>query len=327
MVLDAHNRAFAFFGGVPNRLIYDNLKTVVDTILVGKDRHFNRRFMALANHYLFEPVACTPASGWEKGQIENQVGNIREWLFTPKARFESFTVLNDWLASRCRELAERKHPVETTRTIADCFLQEGPSLRVITSTFDGYVEQMMRVSSTCLVRVERNRYSVPADFAGKVVSVRLTAEKVRIVAENKIIADHERRFGRDQLICDPWHYLPVLEKKPGALRNGAPFLDWDLPLPIRLVRDLVLKQPKGDRAFVELLLAAREVGLEALQVACELTLDGGVITAAVVMNELRRLTAPPRPHAISLPDQLRLQVEPLADCSRYDRLRGGQYVH
>ena len=278
-------------------------------------------------YYLFEPVACTPASGWEKGQIENQVGNIREWLFTPRACFESFAALNDWLATRCRELAERKHPVEPTRTIADCFLQEGPHLRVIASPFDGYVEQMMRVSSTCLVRVERNRYSVPADFAGKVVSIRLYADKVRIVAEHRIIADHERRFGRDQLICDPWHYLPVLEKKPGSLRNGAPFLDWDLPLPIRLVRDRVLKQPKGDRAFVELLLAAREFGLEALQVACELMLDGGVITAAVVMNELRRLTAPPRPHSISLPDQLRLQVEPLADCGRYDRLRGGQYVH
>ena len=89
----------------------------------------------------------------------------------------------------------------------------------------------------------------------------------------------------------------------------------------------MLKQPKGDRAFVEMLLAAREFGLGALQVACELTLDGGVVTAAVVMNELRRLTAPPRPNSISLPDQLRLQVEPLADCGRYDRLRGGQYVH
>ena len=189
------------------------------------------------------------------------------------------------------------------------------------------IEQMMRVSSTCLVRVERNRYSVPADFAGKVVSVRLYADKVTVVAENKIIAGHQRRFGRDQLICDPWHYLPVLEKKPGALRNGAPFVEWDLPVAIQLVRDRVLKQPKGDRAFVELLLAAREVGLEALQVACELTLDGGVITASVVMNELRRLTAPPRHSNLSLPDQLRLQVEPLADCSRYDRLRGGQYVH
>lgn len=327
MVLDAHNRAFAFFGGVPKRMIYDNLKTVVDTILVGKDRHFNRRFMALANHYLFEPVACTPASGWEKGQIENQVGNVREWLFTPKACFESFAALNDWLSSRCRELAERKHPVETTRSIADCFLQEGSSLRAISCPFDGYVEEMMRVSSTCLVRVERNRYSVPADFAGKVVSVRLYADKVTVVAENQLIAAHQRRFGRDQLICDPWHYLPVLEKKPGSLRNGVPFVEWDLPVAIQLVRDRVLKQTKGDRAFVELLLAAREVGLEALQVACELTLDGGVITAAVVMNELRRLTAPPRPVDLSLPAQLRLQVEPLADCSRYDHLRGGLYVH
>ena len=102
MVFDAHNRAFAFFGGVPLRMVYDNLKAVVETIFTGKERLFNRRFMVLANHYLFEPVACTPASGWEKGQVENQVGNIREWLFTPLARFASFEALNEWLsASGC----------------------------------------------------------------------------------------------------------------------------------------------------------------------------------------------------------------------------------
>ena len=327
MVFDAHNRAFAFFGGVPLRMVYDNLKAVVETILVGKERRFNRRFMALVNHYLFEPVACTPASGWEKGQVENQVGNIREWLFTPMARFASFADLNDWLAIRCRELAERKHPTESGRTIADCFAQEAASLRAITATFDGYVEQMLRVSSTCLVRTDRNRYSVPANFAGKVVSVRSTAQQIRIVADGEVIAEHVRRFGSEQLICDPWHYLPVLEKKPGALRNGAPFVEWDLPVPIQLVRDRILKQPKGDRAFVELLLVAREVGIETLGVACELTLECGIVTAAVVMNELRRLTAPARPAEINMPDQLRLQVEPLADCSRYDHLRGGQYVH
>ncbi len=129
------------------------------------------------------------------------------------------------------------------------------------------------------------------------------------------------------MICDSGHYLSVLEKKPGSLRNGAPFVEWDLPVPIQLVRDCVLKQPKGDRAFVELLLAAREVGLEVLQVACELTLDGGVITAAVVMNELRRLTAPPRPAEGSLAGKWRLRVVRLADCSRYGHLRAGQYVH
>jgi transposase len=326
MVFDAHNRAFAFFGGVPQRMVYDNLKAVVETIFAGKERLFNRRFMVLANHYLFEPVACTPASGWEKGQVENQVGNIREWLFTPLARFASFEALNDWLATRCRELAARKHPVTPEQSIAACFITEQLALRRITAPFDGYVEHMLRVSSTCLVVLDRNRYSVPAAFAGRAVSVRSTATQVRIVADGAVIAEHARRFGRDQLICDPWHYLPILERKPGALRNGVPFLDWNLPTSIRLVRDRILKQPKGDRAFVELLLMAREVGLEPLQVACELVLDGAVVTASVVMNEMRRLVAPGQPIMLNVPDMLKLQIEPLADCGRYDHLREVSHV-
>ena len=152
--------------------------------------------------------------------------------------------------------------------------------------------------------------------------MRTTATRVRIVADGAIVAEHARRYGRDQLICDPWHYLPILERKPGALRNGVPFQQWDLPTPIRLVRDRILKQPKGDRAFVELLMMAREFGLEPLQVACELVLDGNVITAAVVMNEMRRLIAPSTPTMLNVPDMLKLQTEPLADCSRYDHLRG-----
>jgi hypothetical protein len=321
MVFDAHNRAFAFFGGVPLRMVYDNLKAVVEAIFTGKARLFNRRFMVLANHYLFEPVACTPASGWEKGQVENQVGNIREWLFTPLARFASFEALNEWLATRCRELAARKHPVTPERSIAACFVQEQSSLRKILAPFDGYVEHMVRVSSTCLVVLDRNRYSVPAAYAGRAVSVRSTAGGVSIVADGAVIAEHARRFGRDQLICDPWHYLPILERKPGALRNGVPFQDWDLPVAIQRVRDRILKQPKGDRAFVELLIMARDVGLEALEVACELVLEGNVVTAPVVMNAMRRLLAPAQPDSLAIPDMLKLQIEPRADCGRYDHLR------
>ena len=326
MVFDAHNRAFAFFGGVPLRMIYDNLKAVVDTIFIGKERLFNRRFMVLANHYLFEPVACTPASGWEKGQVENQVGNIRQWLFTPLARFASFAALNEWLATRCRELAARKHPVTPEQSIAACFITEQLALRRITATFDGYVEHMLRVSSTCLVVLDRNRYSVPAAFAGRAVSVRSTATEVRVVADGAVIAEHARRFGRDQLICDPWHYLPILERKPGALRNGVPFLDWDLPTSIQLVRDRILKQPKGDRAFVELLMMARDVGLDVLEVACELVLDSTVVTTSIVLNEMRRLVAPDQPILLNVPDMLKLQIEPLADCGRYDHLREVSHV-
>ena len=327
MVLDAHNRAFQFFGGVPARLIYDNLKTVVDTVYTGKARKFNRRFLTLANHYLFEPVACTPASGWEKGQVENQVGNIREWLFTPLARFASFAELNDWLATRCTELAERKHPTQRSRTIAQCFADEQSLLRPVTAHFDGYVEQMLRVSSTCLVRVDRNRYSVPASFAGKAVSIRTTAAQVRVVADGSVIAAHTRSFGREQLVCDPWHYLPVLEKKPGALRDGAPFVLWDLPNPIKLVRARILKQDKGDRAFVELLMLAGEAGLDKLTVACELAIEGGTVSAPIVMNALRRLIAPQLSAVhIDVPDGIALTLEPLANCQRYDYLLGAHYA-
>ncbi len=332
MVLDAHNQAFAFFGGVPKRMVYDNLKTVVDAIFVGKERQFNRRFLTLANHYLFEPVACTPESGWEKGQVENQVGNIREWLFTPLAKFEDFAALNIWLATRCRELANRTHPEQTSRTIAECFAEEQPLLMPVKACFEGYVEETKRVSQLCLIRIDRNRYSVPAKWANTVVSVRVTASQVKMVAEGQIIAEHARCFGRDQLVCDPWHYLLVLEKKPGALRHGAPFQNWDLPVSIQVVKDRILKQAKGDQAFVDLLLMARSLGdsgLDALEIACDLTLETGIISAAIVLNEMRRLTETVRQQflndiPLSMP---KLALEPQANCSRYDELRSVRHVH
>ena len=327
MVMDAHNRAFAFYGGVPKQLIYDNLKTVVDCIFVGKERQFNRRFMALANHYLFEPVACTPAAGWEKGQVENQVGNVREWLFTPRAKFESFDDLNAWLAKRCEELTQRKHPSQPSQTVADSFAQERPLLRPISQPFAGYVEHLTKVSKLCLVRWDRNAYSVPAEWVGKVVSVRITAHQIRIVAEGQTIAEHPRCFSYDQLICNPWHYLPVLEKKPGALRHGAPFQDWELPKAIQSVRQTLLKQPQGDRAFVDCLLLAREHGLDVLETACELTLETGAVTGSLIQNAMRRLAEPARPKPLNAVQDLPLQTEPQANPQRYDHLLGAYRVH
>lgn len=201
MVLDAHVRAFTAFGGAPKRMVYDNLKTVVEAVFAGKARQFNRRFLALANHYLFEPVACTPESGWEKGQIENQVGNVREWLFTPTQRFADYAELNAWLAKRCEELAGRKHPEQTGRTIADCFAEEQLLLIPVKADFEGYIEKTMRVASTCLLKIDHNRYSVPAEWANRVVSVRISAERLRIVAEGKVIAEHPLCYGRNELIC------------------------------------------------------------------------------------------------------------------------------
>jgi putative Mg2+ transporter-C (MgtC) family protein len=102
MVLDAHDRAFAFFKGACTRGIYDNMKTAVDAVFVGRERAYNRRFLQMCGHYLVDPVACTPASGWEKGQVENQVGVVRQRFFAPRVRAKSYEELNACWKRRLR---------------------------------------------------------------------------------------------------------------------------------------------------------------------------------------------------------------------------------
>ncbi len=215
MVFDAHIRALEYFGGVPRKIIYDNPKTIVQTIYQGKQRQFNRRFLCLMNHYLIEPVACTPAAGWEKGQVERQVGVMRQRLFTPRVKFADLDELNEWLELRCQQLGSRSHPTDKDRTIDEMFVEEAAALRPAMAAFDGYYEQMARVHSTCLVHYDRNQYSVPCDYVGKAVSVRAYADRIVAVADDQTIATHPRSFARGQTCFDPWHYVPVLQYKPG----------------------------------------------------------------------------------------------------------------
>jgi hypothetical protein len=128
MVFDAHDRAFAMFKGTCGRGIYDNMKTAVETVFVGKNRLYNRRFLQMCSHYLVEPVACTPAAGWEKGQVENQVGFVRERFFTPRLRFTSYDELNAWLTDKCIAYAKaHPHPELTGQTIWEVFKPSGRS--------------------------------------------------------------------------------------------------------------------------------------------------------------------------------------------------------
>jgi transposase len=148
MVFDAHERAFAFFKGVPKRGIYDNMKTAVDSVFVGKERAFNRRFAQLMSHHLVEPTACTPAAGWEKGQVENQVGFVRRRFFSPRLKFKSYEDLNAWLSDRCIVLAKtHPHPVETAKTVFQMFEAERPLLMPYRGAFDGFHAMSAAVSS------------------------------------------------------------------------------------------------------------------------------------------------------------------------------------
>ena len=322
MVFDAHDRAFRLFGGACQRGIYDNMTTAVESVFIGKKRQFNRRFLQMCSHYLVEPTACTPAAGWEKGQVENQVGNTREQLFTPRLRFQTLAELNGWLADRC--IADAKttaHPEIKDRTIWDVFQEERASLMELRGFFDGFVEKAVRASTTCLITADHNRYSVDARAAGRMVLVRSHAERIVVLCNNEVVADHPRHFRRDQIIYDPWHYLPVLVRKPGALRNGAPFKDWDLPPALAQVRAKLTAYPDGERQFVKVLGAVLDHGLAAVEVACEEALEAGIASGDVILTVLARQRQPAPPPSITTPDALRLKCEPVADCGRYDSIR------
>jgi len=322
MVFDAHDRAFALFKGTCGRGIYDNMKTAVDTVFVGKNRLYNRRFLQMCSHYLVEPVACTPASGWEKGQVENQVGLVRERFFTPRLRFKSYDEMNTWLLDRCIAYAKaHHHPELTGQTIWDVFEAERPKLVPYAGRFDGFHAVPASVSKTCLVRFDNNKYSVAAGTVGRPVEVHAYADRIVIRQDGRIVGEHSRSFGRGETIYDPWHYVPVLARKPGALRNGAPFKDWVLPAAMERIRRKLAGADDGNRQMVDILTAVITDGLPAVEAACAEALAQGVHSADVVLNILARQRNPDPPPTIFTPAALTLRHAPVADCARYDNLR------
>ncbi len=322
MVFDAHERAFAFFRGACGRGVYDNMKTAVETIFVGKDRQYNRRFLQMCSHHLVEPVACTPASGWEKGQVENQVGLVRERFFTPRLRFKTFDELNAWLMDKCIAYAKgHAHPERADRTVWEVFEEERPRLIPYRGRFDGFHALPASVSKTCLVRFDNNKYSVNASAVGRPVEIHAYADRIVIRQDGRIVAEHARCFGRGETIYDPWHYVPVLARKPGALRNGAPFKDWVLPGALARVRRKLAGSDDGDRQMVAILAAVLTDGLPAVEAGCAEALENGVHSADVVLNILARRRDPEPAAVIATPEALRLTHAPIADCARYDQLR------
>jgi transposase len=325
MVFDAHDRAFHALGGSCRRGIYDNMSTAVDVVFVGKARVFNRRFLQLCSHHLVEPVACTPGAAWEKGQVERQVDDVRDRLFRPRPRVASLAELNRWLADRVIALAkETAHPEQPERTVWQVYEEERRFLIPFAGRFAGYSERPARVTKTCLVHFDSNRYSVDCRMAGRVVQLRAYADRVVATHDGQSVAEHPRYFGRGRTVYDVRHYLAVLQRKPGAIRNGAPFQPGELPSALAEVRRRLADRADGERQCVAILSAILEYDLATVEAACAEALSQNAVSADIVLSLLHRgdprrrqpgLSAP-----IAVPERLRLQREPAADPGRYDAL-------
>ena len=330
MLFDAHNHAFRVLGGVSERGIYDNMKTAVDKVGRGKQRQVNARFRAMVSHFLYEAEFCNPAAGWEKGQVEKNVRDVRHRLLQDAPAFVDLAALNDWLEQRCQALwTEIAHPELADRSIAEVLEDERRALMAMPPPFDGFVEHTKRVSPTCLIVFERNRYSIPAAFANRVISLRVYADRLVIVAEAQIIAEHARVFSRDhssrgKTVYDWRHYLAVIQRKPGALRNGAPFAE--LPSSFKRLRSVLMKRDGGDREMADILALVLHHDERLVEQAVREAITSGIVSKIHILNRLSRLLDTPPPAALEPPPALNLQDEPVANTERYDHLRENHNV-
>ena len=278
--LEGHARAFAFFGGVPKRIAYDNAKTTVAKILGSRSRAVTREFHRLQSHYLFASHFCLVRRPNEKGHVERLVEYARSNFLVPVPAVDSLAELNATLAERCRRDQDR--PVRgKPGTVAALLAEDRTAFlppparpfearRVTPATADGQ----------SLVRFDTNSYSVPTRYARRRLTVVATVDEVRVIHEDRLIARHPRCWGREQSLFDPIHYLALLERKPGGLDFAKPLEHWGLPDCFGVLRRrLEAADPTGHgtRAFVRVLRLLETVPLSRLTDAVEYALGIDVI--------------------------------------------------
>ncbi len=236
---DGHNAAFAFFGGVPHSILYDNTTLAVARILGDGSRRRTRIFNELQSHYLFADRFGRPGKGNDKGKVEGLIGLARRNFMVPIPRFESFEALNAHLEVRCRDrlVARLRGHGETIGERLERDLRTFLSLPP--SPYDACDKRPGRVSSLCLVRYRGNDYSVPVAYGHREVLIRGFVHEVVISCGAEVIARHRRSYEHEDLVFDPLHYLPLIERKIGALDQAAPLKGWELPEAFATLRRLM----------------------------------------------------------------------------------------
>jgi transposase len=258
-VLEGMVRAFEFYGYVPKEVWWDNPKTVATSILLGRERRLHPRYAALASHYVFNPLFCTPRRGNEKPDVENTVRAVQRRFSTPIPRVRDLDELNLLFRARCE--AERARTVQSlfgSFVIGERFAEEqAAALPLPKHRFDPCVIRLAApVDKYQTVAFERNRYSVPRPFAFEMVTVKGYVDRVVIVAKGEVVAQHARSRSPDTLVLDPLHYLATLDRKPGALDHAPVYRDWKLPACFAELRAELEKHHgavAGARRFVKVL--------------------------------------------------------------------------
>ena len=276
---DAHVAAFAFFGGVPVSILYDNTRIAVARILGDGTRKRTRAFSELVSHYLFEDRFGRPGKGNDKGKVEGMVGYTRRNFMVPKPRFASFDDLNAHLAGRCCKRMDDKLRGHKG-TIGERFAADAERLQPLPAVpYDACDKQSVRVSSLSLVRYRSNDYSVPTAYGHQEVLVRGYVHEVVIACGAEVIARHIRSWEKEDYIYDPLHYLALIEQKTNALDQATPLADWELPEVFLILRRLMEARmgKKGKREFVQVLRLLETFRIVDVEAGIQSALERGTI--------------------------------------------------
>src|ERR1700730_4955437 len=296
--LEGHVRAFAYFGGVPTRILYDNTKIAVAKILGGEERQRTRAFSELQSFYLFADKFGRPARGNDKGKVEGLVGYARRNFMVPIPRANSWEELNLHLEADCRKRRERRLRGHT-ETIGERFERDRAALLPLPATaYEACEKISARVSSLSLVRYRSNDYSVPTEYGHRQVWVKGYVHEVVIACGSEVITRHQRSYEREAVIFDPLHYLALLEQKTRALDQAAPLAGWQLPECFAQLRRLLEARLRkhGSRGYVQVLRLLETFDLSEVTRAVEDALRLGAISFDAVRHLLlcRIERRPPR---------------------------------
>ena len=293
-----HVLAFAHFGGVPQRLSYDNLKTAVQQILQGRNRIEQTDFVRFRSHYLFESRFCTPAQGHEKGGVESAVGYSRRNFLTPPPTVADFAELNTLLLAACTADDQRRVD-RTDQAIGVRWQAERPQLRPLPAhPFACCVSREVTLNGYSQVTFETNRYSVPVAKARKHLTLRAYPFTIELLADNQVVATHQRCYAREQDILDPLHYLQLVAERPGAFEHAQPLREWRQHWPpayetlLTTLRQQHASESAAIRTFVQILALHERYAPTLVAAAVEQALREQLTTLAGVRFCLDRLLDP-----------------------------------
>lgn len=310
--LEGHVRGFAWLGGVPVECVYDNLKTAVVKILTGPEREEQVVFSSLRAHYLFDSQFCNPASGHEKGSVENGVGYVRRNALVPVPEVADLDELNAHLLQWCEADRQRRRAK---------WVPEAAALRPLPARpFRPAVTRLVRVNSLSLVNFERNRYSVPGSLVGQQLRLDAHTDRVELWHRQQLVATHRRYYSRGETVLELEHYLLALAKKPRAVNHAA--VVRRLPAVYEEARQLLChRHPQGYRDFAKILMLHLEFPADKIRAALRQALDRGIL-GSLAVRQLLVGTDMPVQEAAQVPDRLRDIQVAAADLSRYDALLG-----